>query len=110
LPSGWMHAKDELYGRLRGPCKNVTVLANAFSRRETGGTGEVEPILLVIDYGQGRVFHDVLGHDAHSMVDVGFQTTLQRGTEWAATGKVTLPAPKAQELAKDKVVAHEPPR
>jgi len=24
---------------------------------------------------------------------VGFQTTLNRGTEWAATGKVTQPVP-----------------
>jgi type 1 glutamine amidotransferase len=110
LPPGWMHAKDELYGRLRGPCQNVTVLANALSCKETGGTGEIEPVLLAIDYGKGRVFHDVLGHDVNSMSDVGFQTTLQRGTEWAATGKVTLPAPKPEELATDKVVAHKPPR
>ncbi len=110
LPSGWRHAKDELYGRLRGPCKNFTVLANAFSAKETGGTGEVEPVLLVINYGQGRVFHDVLGHDADSMADTGFQCTLQRGTEWAATGKVTLPAPKPEAMAIDKVVMHQPPR
>jgi type 1 glutamine amidotransferase len=108
LPSGWMHAQDELYGRLRGPCKNVIVLANALSHKETGGTGEVEPVLLVIDYGRGRVFHDVLGHDVNSMVDIGFQTTLQRGTEWAATGKVTLPAPKPEEMAIDQVVARKP--
>jgi type 1 glutamine amidotransferase len=105
-----MHAKDELYGRLRGPCKNLTVLANAMSATETGGTGEIEPILMTINYGKGRVFHDVLGDNPDAMVDVGFQVTLQRGTEWAATGKVTLPAPKPQEMAADKVVSRELPK
>ena len=27
------------------------------------------------------------------MKDVGFWTVLQRGTEWAATGNVTIPVP-----------------
>jgi hypothetical protein len=27
------------------------------------------------------------------MKDVGFVTTLNRGAEWAATGKVTIPVP-----------------
>ena len=27
------------------------------------------------------------------MTCVGFQTTFARGTEWAATGKVTIPVP-----------------
>jgi type 1 glutamine amidotransferase len=104
LPSKWLHAKDELYGKLRGPCKNVTVLANAMSNKETRGTGEIEPILMTIDYGKGRVFHDVLGHGPDSMVDVGFQVTLQRGAEWAATGKVTLPLPKTEDMSAEKVV------
>jgi hypothetical protein len=36
----------------------------------------------------------VLGHADYSMNCVGFVTTLQRGTEWAATGKVTIPVPE----------------
>jgi len=107
LPASWMHAKDELYGRLRGPCTNLTVLANAMSTTATGGTGEIEPILMTIGYGKGRVFHDVLGDNPDAMADVGFQVTLQRGAEWAATGKVTLPAPKPEEMAADKVVTRE---
>ena len=97
----WKHAADELYAKMRGPAKNLTVLATAFSAPDQNGTGKNEPILMVINYGKGRVFHTVLGHGADSMAGLGFQVTLARGAEWAATGKVTLPAPKADELTAD---------
>ena len=93
LPQIWMHAQDELYDRLRGPAENMTILATAFSDPETGGTGENEPMLMVIQYGRGRVFHTALGHGPEAMSCVGFTVTLQRGTEWAATGKVTQKVP-----------------
>jgi uncharacterized protein len=35
-----------------------------------------------------------MGHDLSGMRCIGFITTLRRGTEWAATGKVTLPIPQ----------------
>jgi type 1 glutamine amidotransferase len=89
LPTEWMHANDELYDRLRGPAKDLTVLATAYSDPRTGGTGEHEPLLMAIQYGKGRCFHTALGHDVGAMKCVGFIVTLQRGAEWAATGKVT---------------------
>jgi type 1 glutamine amidotransferase len=89
LPRKWMHAQDELYDRLRGPAKNLHLLATAYSDKKTGGTGELEPILFTMTYGKGRVFHTTLGHDDKGMKCVGFIVTLQRGAEWAATGKVT---------------------
>jgi type 1 glutamine amidotransferase len=46
-----------------------------------------------VTYGKGRVFHTPMGHDVPGMRCVGFAATLQRGTEWAATGKVTLALP-----------------
>jgi type 1 glutamine amidotransferase len=97
LPAQWMHAKDELYDRLRGPARNVTVLATAFSPKEQNGSGENEPLLMTISYGKGRVFHTALGHnngkDLTAQKCVGFITTLQRGVEWAATGAVTQKVP-----------------
>lgn len=93
LPAEWMHAEDELYDRLRGPAENLNVLATAFSDPGTNGTGEHEPVLMVIRYGKGRVFHTILGHNVEAMQCAGFQVTLQRGTEWAATGKVTQKVP-----------------
>ena len=47
-------------------------------------------MVMTIDYGQGRIFHTPMGHSDVSMEDVGFITILVRGTEWAATGDVTL--------------------
>jgi len=93
LPEKWMHAKDELYSELRGPAKNMTVLATAYADPEKGGTGEHEPILFTVSYGKGRVFHTVLGHDPRCMECVGFIVTFQRGAEWAASGRVTQKVP-----------------
>ena len=97
LPVQWMHAKDELYNRLRGPAQNVTILASALSPKEKGGSGEIEPMLMAIAFGKGRVFHTAIGHnngsDLTAQKCVGFITTLQRGVEWAATGNVTQKVP-----------------
>ncbi len=116
LPERWMHAKDELYAELRGPARNLTVLATAYSDPEKKGTGEHEPMLFTIDYGKGRVFHTTLGHARElpltALECVGFIVTFQRGTEWAATGKVTqeVPAdfPTATEVRRWK--NYRPPR
>jgi type 1 glutamine amidotransferase len=103
LPLKWLHAQDELYDRLRGPAKNVAVLGAALATAETGGSGEWEPLLMAIPYGKGRVFHTALGHSTVSMGGLGFQETLKRGIEWAATGEVTFPAVPAEVLTLDKV-------
>jgi len=102
LPAVWMHANDEIYSQLRGPAKNVTVLATALADKSRFPTasGEHEPLLMTISYGRGRIFHTTLGHVAPAdtppypaLNSVGFIVTLQRGTEWAATGRVTQQVP-----------------
>ncbi|MBP7142704.1 MAG: ThuA domain-containing protein [Opitutaceae bacterium] len=98
LPLKWMHAQDELYDSLRGPAKNLIVLASARSPR----TQEEEPLLMAITYGRGRVFHTALGHGMEALQGRGFQLTLARGTEWAATGKVTLPGSGSSSLSDRK--------
>jgi hypothetical protein len=93
LPRVWMHGADELYATLRGPGANMTVLATAHSDPNNKGTGRDEPSLIVVNYGKGRVFHTTMGHDVAALSCLGFITTFQRGTEWAATGRVTQKVP-----------------
>jgi len=110
LPTEWMHARDELYSNLRGPAKNLKILATAFAAKNTGGTGRHEPQLMVVPYGKGRVFHTTLGHAVPALKCVGFAFTLQRGTEWAATGKVVHTAKVPADFpTADKVVVWVPP-
>jgi type 1 glutamine amidotransferase len=94
LPDSWLHTQDELYEKLRGPANNLNVLATAYASPQQKGSGRDEPMLMTIRYGQGRVFHTTLGHADYSMYCIGFRTTLLRGSEWAATGEVTLPVPE----------------
>jgi type 1 glutamine amidotransferase len=103
LPSKWKHTRDELYDSLRGPAENIKVIASAYCAK----TKRDEPVLMVIDYGKGRVFHSTLGHDAKSMHCVGFVTTLLRGTQWAATDKVDLKSPAKFPTAEKSLVWHE---
>jgi len=93
LPEKFMHVSDELYGWLRGPAKNLTILATAFAPKELGGADEHEPILFTVSYGKGRVFQNALGHAPEHLKSVAFIATFQRGVEWAATGKVTQEVP-----------------
>jgi uncharacterized protein len=93
LPRVWMNVADELYANMRGPGESMTILSTAFSDPANKGTNRDEPILMVISYGKGRVFHTVLGHDLAALNSVGFIATYQRGTEWAATGKVKQKVP-----------------
>src|SRR6202034_1688624 len=80
LPREWMHATDELYTRLRGPGRNMTVLATAYADPANRGTGFDEPMLIAITWNKGRIFHTTMGHDALALSCVGFTTTFQRGT------------------------------
>jgi type 1 glutamine amidotransferase len=98
LPAAWLHGTDELYSQLRGPSKNMEILATAFADSAAGGgTMRDEPILMAITFGKGRIFHTTMGHadegGGPSMHCAGFIVTLQRGAEWAVTGDVTQKVP-----------------
>ena len=43
LPAEWLHVSDELYDRLRGPARNVDVLASAMTDPKTGGRAKRSP-------------------------------------------------------------------
>jgi len=101
LPDFWMHTKDECYSNLRGPAGNMTILATACDSPALQEAGRHDPMLMALTYGKGRVFHTTLGHDTEAFEGVGCITTFLRGTEWAATGKVTQKIP-ADLLSADK--------
>lgn len=98
VPETWLQPNDEIYSQLRGPAKGLEVLATAWADAASHpkATGEHEPVLMTVRYGDGRVFHTTLGHvgpaDVEPLTPVtnaGFVETLRRGTEWAATTRVT---------------------
>lgn len=103
LKKSFVQPDDELYANLRWqPAETYHVLATAYddhslyqgrARQPIPGPGLDHPSLWTLDYGQGRVFATMLGHDVSAVNTVGFVTTFTRGAEWAATGEVTLPIP-----------------
>lgn len=70
---------DELYTCLAGD-DPIRVLARAKSKVD----GKDYPMAFVLPYGEGRVFHTVLGHDARAYASPGVQELVRRGCAWAA--------------------------
>ncbi len=89
---------DELYHRLVPAVgSDFRVLMSAHSAPATGGTGRHEPMVLVSRFGGGRIFHTPLGHvwkgvpqSRATWADPQLRRLVARGTEWAASGAVTL--------------------
>jgi len=81
---------DELYHFFKMK-PNVHVIGTAFDDPKFAGDGKDAPLIWTVAYGQGRVFHTALGHDLTAQAEPGFQISLARGVEWAATGAVTIP-------------------
>ena len=76
-------ADDELYAKLEGDAP-IHVLATA----DSDWSKKTEPMVFTLNYGQGRVFHETFGHDVKALDNASIRTIIQRGCEWAATGKV----------------------
>jgi type 1 glutamine amidotransferase len=76
-------ADDELYAKLQGDAP-ITVLVEA----DSDWSKKTEPLAFTVEYGKGRVFHETFGHDAKALSNPTVQKLIQRGCEWAATGKV----------------------
>ncbi len=90
---------DELYENLTLQ-PGIHVLATAYDdltncgkQTHHCGSGTDQPMMFTYQYGMGRVFQTTLGHDVKSIQGQGFRLTFVRGTEWAATGQVTIPVP-----------------
>ncbi len=68
---------DELYTCLEGE-PEITVLATAVSKIDK----KPYPIAMVHQYGKGRVFHSVLGHDVAALQAPGAAELHRRGCAW----------------------------
>jgi type 1 glutamine amidotransferase len=76
-------ADDELYAKLQGDAP-ITVLVEA----DSDWSKKTEPLAFTVEYGKGRVFQETFGHDEKALRNPVVQKLIQRGCEWAATGKV----------------------
>jgi len=100
MPDLWMHGRDEFYYGMRGPAKNLAILASAYAAKDQWGSGDHEPILWTTSYGKGRAVTTILGHcmGRSTRFDavhcVGYQALIARSVEWAATGDVTIGVPE----------------
>ncbi|MCZ7638745.1 MAG: ThuA domain-containing protein [Verrucomicrobia bacterium] len=70
---------DELYTCLTGETP-IHVVAKARSKVD----GLDYPMAFVLNYGEGRVFHTVLGHDARAYAAPGVGELMRRGCAWAS--------------------------
>jgi type 1 glutamine amidotransferase len=74
---------DELYARLQGDTE-IQVLVTA----ESSWSNQVEPLVFVHKYGEGRVAHNAFGHDGKALRNPPVARIIARAVEWAATGAV----------------------
>ena len=70
---------DELYTCLAGSSR-IHILATAQSKVDR----KDYPIAFVLQYGQGKVFHCVLGHDVKALANPPVGALFRRGTAWTA--------------------------
>lgn len=70
---------DEMYTCLTGD-RPIEILATARSSVD----GKDYPMAFVFSYGQGRVFHSPLGHDANAIRNPAVGELFRRGCTWAA--------------------------
>jgi len=73
-------ADDELYTCLSDDGPEIHVIATATSKVD----GKDYPIAFVMDIGEGRVFHTVLGHDVKAIALPGPSELIRNGCLWTA--------------------------
>ena len=78
---------DECYGNM-GVFRDVTVLATG---RSPADATVDQPMIMVNNYGKGRVVINNLGHDKKAQTEPEVTLLIARCVEWAATGRVETP-------------------
>jgi type 1 glutamine amidotransferase len=80
---------DELWVNARNNEK-LTVLGSVTDKTQKTKGNKNQAAIFVNEVEKGRLFHTIIGHDVEAMKSSGFKQLMLRGTEWAATGKVTI--------------------
>ena len=75
------------------PPKNYRMMNMPSKIEDLPGIGKSHPLVWTKSYGKGRVYAITLGHGPESVARPFFIGLFTRGTEWAATGAVTIPLP-----------------
>jgi uncharacterized protein len=98
-PNSYLSSTLEIYEYARGPAANFKVLSYAYDGPASGNSKINWPIELLIEYGKGLVYNATPGHvwagdtKPNAVLDISFQTTLLRATEWLARREILYPVP-----------------
>ena len=66
-------------------------IASIIANDEENGHLIIEPAIFVTQFGKGRSFYTILGHNELALLNTGLQTILLRATQWVAHREVTIP-------------------
>lgn len=88
-----VHDDLEVYPKDGWPPAHVPMDVPPGGVPDLPGIGTDQPVVWINEWGAGRSFTCTLGHDIDTFRRMPFLPLLVRGTEWAATGEVTLPLP-----------------
>ena len=58
--------EDELWHNTKFK-PQVKTIFEAYSDKENGGSGNNEPVCIISQYGKGRCFYNILGHDENTI-------------------------------------------
>lgn len=81
------------YRAANWPPPNVPVELPPGGLDDLLGMNTDQPLAWINEWGAGRCFTLILGHDVDTFRREPFMTVLTRGVEWAASGQVTLSPP-----------------
>lgn len=116
MPKEWLHPAEQLTHGQHGPAaalRELRVLTYAWSK----DSRRREPMDWVRRWGRGRIYTTMLGHTWRNERNPnlqcrGFAALLGRGTEWAATGRVSLRLPERlpsrEAVALDRAIDASP--
>lgn len=75
---------------------HVAAVYKGFDMSKLPGINEEVPVVWTHNYGKGRVFVCAICHGPDTLCRPNITSMLCRGTEWAASGEVTIPYPDIQ--------------